>query len=32
MTILVIDGQGGKLGRTLVENILARFPQADISM
>ena len=29
--ILVIDGQGGKLGRTLVENILARFPQAELT-
>lgn len=30
MTILVIDGQGGKLGRTLVENIRTSFPEADI--
>ena len=29
--ILVIDGQGGKLGRTLVENILAQFPQAELT-
>ena len=26
MTILVIDGQGGKLGKTLVENIKKSFP------
>ena len=31
MTILVIDGQGGKLGRTLVENILTRFPEAELT-
>ena len=31
MNILVIDGQGGKLGRTLVENILARFPELDLT-
>ena len=31
MKILVIDGQGGKLGRTLVENILARFPEAELT-
>lgn len=30
MTILVIDGQGGKLGRTLVENIVSKFP--DVSL
>ena len=31
MKILVIDGQGGKLGRTLVENILSRFPEAELT-
>ena len=31
MKILVIDGQGGKLGRTLVENILTRFPEAELT-
>ena len=31
MKILVIDGQGGKLGRTLVENILARFPELELT-
>ena len=30
MTILVIDGQGGKLGRQLVKAIAERFPRADI--
>lgn len=30
MTILVIDGQGGKLGKSLVENIKKAFPQADL--
>ena len=30
MKILVIDGQGGKLGRTLVENIRKNFPDAEI--
>ena len=30
MTILVIDGQGGKLGRTLVESIRTTFPDTDI--
>ena len=30
MTILVIDGQGGKLGRSLVENIKKSFPHAEI--
>ena len=29
--ILVIDGQGGKLGRTLVEHILARFPEPELT-
>lgn len=30
MTILVIDGQGGKLGKTLVENIKKFFPHLEI--
>ncbi len=30
MTILVIDGQGGKLGKSIVENIRERLPEADI--
>ena len=30
MTILVIDGQGGKLGKSLVENIKKSFPQAEL--
>ena len=30
MTILVIDGQGGKLGKTLVENIKKSFPHLEI--
>ena len=30
MTILVIDGQGGKLGKSLVENIKEAFPQAEL--
>ena len=30
MKILVIDGQGGKLGRTLVENIRKNFPDTEI--
>ena len=30
MTILVIDGQGGKLGRSLVENIRREFPEVDL--
>ena len=30
MTILVIDGQGGKLGRQLVKAVSERFPQAEL--
>lgn len=30
MKIVVIDGQGGKLGRSLVEQIKANFPDAEI--
>ena len=28
--ILIIDGQGGMLGKQLVENIKKRLPQAEI--
>ena len=31
MNILVIDGQGGRLGRKLVESIRKAFPEADIT-
>lgn len=31
MKILVIDGQGGKMGRELIEEILALCPEADIT-
>ena len=31
MKILVIDGQGGRLGRRLLENIRKRCPEAEIS-
>ncbi len=30
MTVLVIDGHGGKLGRTLVENIISNFPNVNL--
>ncbi|MFR7894090.1 MAG: DUF3842 family protein [Dysosmobacter sp.] len=30
MTILVIDGQGGKLGKRLVESIKKSFPQVEV--
>ena len=30
MTILVIDGQGGKLGKSLVESIKKAFPQMEL--
>ena len=30
MTILVVDGQGGRLGRQLVREILERFPQHQL--
>ena len=30
MNILVIDGQGGRLGRLLVEGVNARLPQAQV--
>lgn len=31
MKILVIDGQGGRLGRKLVEGIRKEFPEADLT-
>ena len=31
MKILILDGQGGKLGSQLVKTILTRFPQADLT-
>lgn len=31
MNILVIDGQGGKLGRTLVEGIKSRWPETIVT-
>lgn len=31
MKILVIDGQGGRVGRQLIESIFARCPYADIT-
>lgn len=31
MKIVVIDGQGGRLGKLLVENILQRFPGAQLT-
>ena len=31
MNILVIDGQGGKIGRQLIKAIRERFPQANIT-
>ena len=31
MNILVIDGQGGRLGRKLVEGIRKEFPEADLT-
>ena len=30
MTILVIDGQGGKLGKSIVESLRSSFPDTDI--
>ena len=30
MTILVIDGQGGKLGKSLIESLKKTFPQVEI--
>lgn len=31
MKLVVIDGQGGRLGRMLVEGILERFPEASLT-
>ena len=31
MKITVIDGQGGKMGRSLIENINAAYPLADVT-
>lgn len=31
MNIVIIDGQGGKLGKTLVEAAIERFPEARIT-
>ena len=31
MNIVVIDGQGGKLGKGLVEAVLAKFPEARLT-
>lgn len=31
MKIVIIDGQGGRLGRLLVENAVQRFPEARIT-
>lgn len=31
MKILVIDGQGGKMGRLIIENILDAHPEAEIT-
>ena len=30
MKIVIVDGQGGRLGKMLVENVLDRLPQAQI--
>lgn len=30
MKIVIVDGQGGRLGKLLVEAVRARFPQAEI--
>ena len=30
MRIMVMDGQGGGVGRSLVEELRARFPEAEI--
>ncbi len=31
MNIVIIDGQGGRLGKTLVEAALAKFPEAKLT-
>ena len=30
MTVLIVDGQGGRLGKQLVKEVLERFPQLDV--
>ena len=30
MTVLIVDGQGGKVGRALVTKILAKYPDIDL--
>ncbi len=30
MTILIVDGQGGRLGKQLVKEVLERFPEQDL--
>lgn len=30
MTVLIVDGQGGKVGRALVSRILEKYPQTDL--
>ena len=31
MKVLIVDGQGGRLGKQLVKEVLERFPQAELS-
>lgn len=31
VTILVLDGQGGRIGRQIIDGIRARLPEADIA-
>ena len=31
MEILVIDGQGGRIGQQLIKAILTRYPQAEVA-
>ena len=30
MTVLIVDGQGGRLGKQLVKEVLERFPQLEV--
>ncbi|MBR5537237.1 MAG: DUF3842 family protein [Clostridia bacterium] len=30
MTVLIVDGQGGRLGKQLVKEVLERFPQQEV--
>ena len=30
MRVLIVDGQGGRLGKQLVKEVLERFPQAEL--